>query len=88
MKDERGAPVRRRADLPTAVSVGALIALSCGDDSIPDAEMGPPKDAAAGNGSQWSVIPSGTNVAVWSVWGSSADDVWVVGGTPFMLHHP
>lgn len=33
-------------------------------------------------GDRFEVVPSGTEATLFGVWGSSADDVWIVGGTP------
>jgi hypothetical protein len=32
------------------------------------------------NGTAWSSVPSGTTDTLYGVWGSSASDVWAVGG--------
>src|SRR5262245_52489478 len=38
------------------------------------------------NGQRWSVPPSGTTSSLYGVWGSAANDVWVVGAAGTILH--
>jgi hypothetical protein len=35
----------------------------------------------------WSSVPSGTTQDLWSVWGTSASDVWAVGWNGTILHY-
>jgi hypothetical protein len=65
------------------IAAGLLALVACGGD---DDDDGPP-DAT------WSLLAEGQPAALLSVWGTDADDVWVVGGRaapgsgPIVLHH-
>jgi len=39
------------------------------------------------DGTAWAPIPSGTEEGLNGVWGSSAEDVFVVGGSGTILHY-
>jgi hypothetical protein len=57
------------------VVCAGLLAAACGDDSpaMPDADVGP---------AEWTVVHQNLSGSLMSVWGTSADDVWAVGGDP------
>ena len=68
------------------------------DDAKPSAASGAPPRLTCGlwaafgtilhyNGTSWSSVSSGTTQDLYSVWGTSASDVWAVGGGGTILHY-
>lgn len=77
-------PARSRRRAAALTLVGALAAVGCGPDPDP-----PPAPPAEG----WAVVHEGLPGALLSIWGTSATDVWAVGGDardgtgPLVVHY-
>jgi hypothetical protein len=73
---KNGSPMRTRA----FVLLSTIVAASCGDSATPDPVIEAP----------WSLIEESPSAALFSVHGSAADDVWMVGADdgqgPLTLH--